>query len=456
MHNFFTAHVTREIQLEDQARLQRFAEAWRYYYGEHPDVIRVEHGKRNPNVKPNYARLIVDASVSHLFGTKDLGFEIVGKTEREGNDRTPEEQWLDEVMEHNDKMVFYHRLGTNGSVCGHAFYKIVLEGDALPRLCVLDPGTVKVHTDPHDLTRVVRYEVEYSGKDPGSGQARDYRQVIEQNGAGWKITEQEKGPDAPEWTTIATPPWAYPFPPIDGCQNLPSPNEFWGVADLEMDKIHLNRAINFQASNISKIIEIHGHPRTWARGLMREMKIDTSVENLIILPGDNAELQNLEMVGDLGSHIEYLRWVLQALHETARIPEVATGKVDNIGQLSGLALQILYGPIKELTGTKQLTYGGLIKRLHQRLLVIGKFGDGYRTKLHWPEVVPTDATTELQAALLKQEVGFSKDTTITELGGDPEKERQKRQEEAEEAVDQLIPNPLDGLGGGKQQEQEEE
>ncbi len=223
-----------------------------------------------------------------------------------------------------------------------------------------------------------------------------------------------------------------------------------------MDKIHLNRAINFQASNISKIIEIHGHPRTWARGLMREMKIDTSVENLIILPGDNAELQNLEMVGDLGSHIEYLRWVLQALHETARIPEVATGKVDNIGQLSGLALQILYGPIKELTGTKQLTYGGLIKRLHQRLLVIGKFGDGYRTKLHWPEVVPTDATTELQAALLKQEVGFSKDTTITELGGDPEKERQKRQEEAEEAVDQLIPNPLDGLGGGKQQEQEEE
>jgi hypothetical protein len=116
--------------------------------------------------------------------------------------------------------------------------------------------------------------------------------------------------------------WMYDFSPIVDCQNLPAPGEFWGQSDLEDDVLEIVRAINFIASNTARIIRFHAHPKTWGRGFMaKDLRI--GVDETIVLPGENAELHNLEMQSDLASSLRYLDMLRQALHEISRVPEVS-------------------------------------------------------------------------------------------------------------------------------------
>lgn len=440
----FGPYVQRQTALEAAARAKRLDLAWQMYYGEHPDALKVAQGKRDPNVKPNYSRLIVDKSTAFLFGEDDLQIEVLtdGETKPGQGQRTRAEAYIDEVLVRNDKMLLLNCLGTNGGVCGHAFMKIQMtEGEELPELQVLDPGTVQVKCDPRNVRRVNEYVIEFSAMDEG-GHARTYRQTITRAGAGWTIKDEDKSPDGSAWMSRPEPHWPFSFPPVVDCPNLPDPNLYWGIADLETDKIGLNKAINYLASNINRIIEIHGHPKTWTNYMNGALQINVGVEGIIQLPGE-AELHNLEMVSNVDSHIQFLRWVLEAFHETSRIPEVATGKVDNLGQLSGLALQILYGPIRELTGTKRLTYGGLIRRLCQYLLEIGGFGDSHQVRVHWPDVTPTDPIVQITALQAEKELGVvSRETIAGELGRAWEEERAKIEDE-----EAMIPNPMAELGG---------
>ncbi len=431
----FSQRVMDEVAAEEQDRLLKFEAAWRAYNGKHPKPLKVEKGKRDPNVTVNYARVIVDKSVSFLFGhleQDDLGFEL-----KEG-EQTEAERWLDAAWEENDKMVFLHKLGVNGGTCGHAFVKIMLQ-QPYPRLVVLDPRDVTPVLDPHDLSNVLEYKIQYIGVDPQTGKAMNYRQLIERDGERWKIRDQEAEADTTStgrsststWRTVNEEPWPFSWPPILECQNLPSPNDFWGMADLEGDILDLNKSINFLLSNLNKIIEVHGHPKTWANKMQNtdDDEIKMGVDNLIQLPGDG-ELHNLEMVSDLSSHIEFFARLREALHETSRIPEVATGKVEDLGSLSGIALFILYLPLLELTGTKRRTYGGLIRRLNRRLLEIGGYGQNHTTKIHWPQLLPVDRQTLLQ----DKEIGVSDSTLMQKAGYDPEQEKKKRQEEAKEKM----------------------
>src|SRR5581483_3337211 len=131
--------------------------------------------------------------------------------------------------------------------------------------------------------------------------------------------------------------------PVVDAQNLPCPNEFWGIADLEDDSLDLNKAINFAISNINRIIRFHAHPKTWGRGFQSN-QLNIAVDETIVLPGE-ASLQNLEMTSDLSSSIRHYEKLREALHEIARIPEVATGVMTSLGPLSGVALQVLYQPL---------------------------------------------------------------------------------------------------------------
>lgn len=58
------------------------------------------------------------------------------------------------------------------------------------------------------------------------------------------------------------------------------------------------------------------------------------------------------MQGDLSDSIEYAERLKRDLHETSRVPEVATGKLDSAAGLSGVALQILYQPLTQKTNAK--------------------------------------------------------------------------------------------------------
>lgn len=418
-----------QIEEDDRARQAQIRRAWDAYWGRLPKPLRVATGQVDDNVYVNYCRLIVDKGVSFLFG-EDVGMEIDELAE------TAAEAWLDDVWRVNRKMTLLQKVALNGAVAGHAFVKIIERPGQLPRLIALDPETVTVRYAVDDFEDVTAYIIRYPARDPKSDKPLLFREVIERDDSRWRITD-EVSDDARLWRVTNETVWGYPFSPVVDCQNLPVPNEYWGMSDLEEDIIGLQQSINFVLSNIARIIRYHAHPKTWGRGFSsRDLRI--GVDEVIVFPSAEAELHNLEMQSDLASSIELYKRLREALHEVSRIPEVATGKLDSTGGLSGVALQILYQPLVEKTETKRRMYGDMLIELNRRLLALGGWGDNGLTVIHWPELLPADLMQMRQAALIDQQLGVSQDTILARLGYNPDLERQKVIQDGRSLGEQLL------------------
>lgn len=442
-------------EFERQARLRK---AWTAYGGRLPDPLKKTEGDPDAkdNVKLPLSELIVDKSVSFLFGFS-LDFEVDGERE------TAEEEWLGKCLDANRRMTTLHKLGINGAVAGHAFLKVLLpdvarHGHPYPRLVVWDPACVLVRWEPHDCDQVLSYTYQWHGVDPHTAKPTAYRQVIERDGSRWLITDQESTGDHASWVTVSETPWPYPWAPVFACQNRPVPNEYWGKSDLEEPIWEANHSLNFVVSNINRILRIYAHPYIWGRGFSG--KIDTTPGQIPILPSMQGELKSLEMQSDLSSSLEFFRELKAAFHSVTRVPEVAAGRVEDLGALSGLALKILYGPLVELTETKRLTYGELLQDLGKRLLELGGFGPDHVVKPQWPAALPADEKGEAETALLDHQLGASRDTLLTRRGYDPQAEAEKRGEEDANAA-QLAQQMLksfdrgEGEDGGEEAEGEE-
>lgn len=425
-----------------QARIKR---AWKAYYGDMEPVLKTGPGKPDDNVLLG-VRHLVDKGVSSLFG-QSLAFEILSDGEHDPVKQSPDEKLLADIWRRNRQGTLLHKLGLNGAICGQAFLKLQRTPNG-PRLILLDPATLDVDHDPDDIERVVRYAITYQAKDPQTGKVWLYRQRHEPTGSGWVITDERADPDHPtQWTTLNVEMWPYPFAAVVDCQNLPLPNVYWGTADLEPDILALNRALRFVLSNVQKIIRYHAHPKTWTNGAASSIEINA--DGIIGLGTENAQLHNLEMTSDLASSIAFYERLREAYYELASVPEVALGKMDNVGRLSGTAMQILYGPLVMRTQTKQLTYGELLAEINRRLLVLaGRLEPTEDTQIitRWPELIPNDPLEEGQTLLTHEQLGASQRTLLTKLGYNPDDEQAQKQAEQQSVAD-TMGKLLDGGAG---------
>jgi hypothetical protein len=428
---FNSQGILADANADEVARARKIRNAWLAYQGDTPKPLVRKPGQADDNVCVNLARLSVDTSAFSLFG-RDLEFEIAD-TEQDtpGVDatgdmlpavdvETPADVYLENVWAANKQQTFLLKVGLNGAVCGQAFIKICepRNGQQWPRLINLDPACMRVDWMPDDIDTVYRYVYTYRAIDPRTRRPMVYRQTTEcdPSGTQWTVRDEESRPDSSVWTPVSQNVWPYPWPPVIDCQNLPAPNEYWGISDLEEDVQELGTAINFVLSNTARIIRFHAHPKTWGKGFVAN-DLKTGPDQVTILPNADAALANLEMQSDLASSIAYYERVKAAYHETTQVPEVTTGKFDNIGQLSGLALQILYGPLLQRTQVKRRTYGDMLEELNRRLLDFGGFGDANQVVTHWPEIVPSDPQAEAQMLQTHAAMGIvSKDTIATKLG----------------------------------------
>lgn len=420
-----------EQTVEERARLARYQTAWAAYFGDMPKPLKVKPGQADDNVTVNYARLIVDVGASDLFG-EEPKFDL----DPNSNEPTPAQIWLDEVWRRNRKQILLQKLAINGGVCGHTFLKIVPRVGDVPRLINLSPEYVSVVTDPDDIDQVWKYIIEYTARDPQTGKPLTVRQLIERDEGGrWSVVDQVSR-NRGNWETRQSIRWSYSWPPIIDCQNLPSPNEYYGIADIEEDVLALNAAYNFTKSNTQRIIRFHAHPKTWGRGFTAK-ELNIGIDDTVILQNPTAELHNLEMTSDLAGSLEYAERLKRDLHEVSRIPEVATGKLDSAAGLSGVALQILYQPLTQKTRAKRLTYGEMLVELNRRLLEIGGLRAGLCSIL-WGELRPTSALEERQVLLLDKQLGVSQDTLLHKAGYDPDAEREKRDQDGVDLAEQLL------------------
>lgn len=424
IENYLFTALQKTAVATEHDRLERFRRNWEIYYGKGKKPLKVKQDAADDNLRMNFARMFVDKGVAFLFG-KEVRFELTeGET-------TPEEIYLDRIWNANRKMSLLQKLATSGAVCGTAFAKINWQPGQDPRLIVCDPETVSVTLAEDDIDNVLAYTIRYPSIDTVTKKPITIRQQIERDGAGWLILDQRGDVDGGNLRTIGEQRWPYPFAPVVHCQNMIAPHEFWGVSDIEDDLVEVVDKENFVVSNILKILRYHAHPKTYISGAKEERDIvRNGIDDTMLLP-QGADLKALEMRSDLASSISMYRELKEFAHELARVPEVATGKVESVGQLSGVALEILYQPLLEKTEAKRVTYGELIIELNRRLLALGGYGEDKITSLHWQGLLPKDAQVEANAALAMKQLGVSADTLIQKFGYDPDVEREKRAKETD-------------------------
>jgi hypothetical protein len=435
----FTEHYAQLVEADEKDRRDRFVRAWASYQGEAPKPLRLTPDGFDDNVRINYARLVVDKGVSFL-GVP------TAQIDADTSKRSATEDYASEVWKNSGGPLGFSRLAVNGGVCGHTFAKII-PAEPTPRVVVLDPQNVTMKWRADDHEAVYEFRITWTEWDAERRKmiGRRQRHVENEGGESWEVIEERSPEVGDRWVEFSRETWRYPFSQIVHGQNLPAPNQVWGRSDLENDVLDLIEAIEFSVSNVNRILrfQAHGLWYTDAEGGLETL--NRSIGRIVRFP-KGTKIDKLEMDSDLSSSMEFLRHLRQSLAEVTRVPEVATGKVESIGNLAGVALQILYQPLLELTETKRDTYGEVYSEATRRALIVGGKPDAEVTP-SWPEMLPADTQTLID----DQTLGIvSKRTLAEKRGYDYDVEAARIEEEkgsAPGATERALGTMLDAMNG---------
>lgn len=436
-------------------RQRAIQDAWKAYRGQLPDPLKVTPGHPNDNVRVNRCAPIVDKGVEFLFG------ETVNLT----HDNPAIQEYLDGCWGDDDqRMTLLVELATSGALAGHAFVKLQPADEArgvlYPTVVLQDSQNMTVTTDPDDCSVAVRYTIEYDSL-LLNGQTTRTRQCTSRvdldgnpvtgatltNTDHWEIVtfQQQGGNWIPQGEPVV---WPYTFAPILDCKNLPNPHSYWGQPDITPDIINMNQALNFTESNTSRMLKLFAHPWPVAKNTnMQQVHIEPG--RIINLPGKDADLQLLQTSGDVAGAMAFAASLRADMDEQSGVPGVALGRHTDLpkGTISGVALQMLYGPLMKKTQKKRRLYGQLLRAICSAFLELGGFPADSSVEIQWPSMLPSDDTAAVQTSLLKQQIGVSDHTLLTELGYDPDVEADLKRDEGQQQVTafsrgQGMPPPL--------------
>ncbi len=394
--------------MDDDAREKVIEKRRDYRRGKQARQLEVRNGA-DDNVTVNFIGLVVNRAVTMLFG-KGVEFDLPG----EGD--TPQSKYIKATWDANKQEILLHKIALLGAEDGTWYVKMVpdgivgRDGKTYTRLVPQDPKMVTIKTKPDDIEYVVMYTIRWTGiKD---GKETQFKQEIRRKEESdlweWQDFYQPKG--VAKWEPVADPEtWEYDFAPMIHCQNLPDPLSPYGEPDVTNDVINLQDKLNFNASNMSKIIRYYAHPKTIFSGVAKSEVADEPGK-AIFLPTPDAKGYNLEMVSDLTSSFNYLQFMRQALFSITQTVDI-TSFADKIGALTNFGLRVLYMDALARLQTKQELYGDALIEINRRLSVIGKVGtDG--GEIIWPDVLPVDDAGQTAALEADQRMGIASKQTI--------------------------------------------
>lgn len=449
-----------QISDEDVKKKQLIADAWKAYHGDLMPPLQKIAGQPDDNILDNRCQAIIDRGVDFLFGdTVDIS----------PDSDAPEEvkQFLDTVWgKKEERTPMLQKLAMNGAVSGQAFLRIVPSSKPNQfRLVVVDPSTIYVKTAPQDCETPLLFCIEYSQTEKINGKDMQvwYREeimLIDPDGnaasgmpdtdAIWQIQHWTRIGDRGVWTPAGDPiSWPYPFPPLFGGQNLPYPNTYWGMPDLTPDLIGMNNAVNLVQSNINRINKIYGAPIIYASGVS-EATIDIKPGRIIGLPTTDGRIVAVPIQSDLANSLQFVNTLRSDMDEQSGVPGVATGRITDLprGNMSGIAIELLFMSLLKKTNKKRCTYGDLLIRVSKALLALARFAPTIEIALAWQNPLPHDDLASAQAAIAKKQVGVSNSTLQRELGYDPEEEAEQNAIDQENnAPAPTIPAPMNAPSG---------
>ena len=382
----------------DHERQEEMQQRRNYRTGKHKVVIKPKPGKSDDNIYLNFSGLVIDRSVSMLFG-KGVEFDLPGE-----GDETPEDKYLQGVWDANKKQIFLHRLALLASEDGTGYIKVIpsgvfgRDGKEYARLVSVDPKWVTMRTNPEDFEQVIEYTIRFNtiGLD-GKELARKQVHTLQEDST-WMIEDyQASQATSGKWALmdkeLFTDSTGKPlnFPQILHFQNLPSADDVYGTPDLTDDLMRLQDKMNFVASNLNKIIRLHAHPKTLGFGFGADNKdvLNLDAGEMIMANNENAFMKTLELQSDLSSSSDFLRVLRQAFFDITRTVDIDS-IADKLGALTNFGLKVLYLDTMEKIETKKQLYGDALIELNRRLLVLGGFEKSDPGVVIWPEIMPVN------------------------------------------------------------------
>jgi hypothetical protein len=457
-----TGQPVYEINDKDRERIEKIQKAWQAYETELAKPFVPLPGEPDPNVMGNEVLPAVDTVVSFVFGDE---VEIsVDQGAPEGA-----QDFLNTVWGRKEARIpLLQRWLMNGDMSGRAFLRIVPGPDAANlqdrvfELVEVDPCTIFVKTAPQNCQKVMLFCIEYCCDEKntlGKPVKMYYREEIsridpDQNTSQglpdkdttWSIQHWTQDlvsgnmlPTNDNWIPAGEPiPWPYPFPPIFSNQNLPRPNEFWGYPGVNKALIGINEAINLVNSNINITEKIQ---RILYSNGVGDGTIDVHPNKITQLPEIESKIAAVNLQTNTANSREFAGDLRGEAEELTGVPMIASGRTAYMpsGNLSGIAIKLLFMSLLKKRSKMCCLYGNTIIEVSQALLVLAGFSEKIEITLGWQNPLPADVLADVQAAQLKQSIGVSKQTTLRELGYDPEEEAKLCAEEAAEA---LADNPL--------------
>ena len=379
-------------------------------------------GKHKPPIKTpddaiviNFIGLLTDRSIANLFGKEPI-FDLPGESD------SAEQVYIDGVWAANRKMNLLKQAAMYGAESGTCYIKILPNGAidktgaVVPRLVALDPSWVTMDTLPEDVDTVIRYTIAYTITDPITKKEKAIKQVIEHDADSsyWSVVDYVS--TGSRWDKVDESMWEFDFAPIISWQNLPEPGSPYGRPDITEDLIDLQNKINFVSSNTAKTIKYHAHPKTWARGFLKQEKVSWGADEMLISDDPNALVQNLEMQSDLGSSMDFIRYLRQALFDVSRAVDIDS-MADKIGSLTNFGLRVLYQDALGKLEEKRGLYGEAIIEINHRLLVLSGAANTDGGEIDWPDVMPENENEVSQAIRNDLELGLvSKQTASGRRG----------------------------------------
>lgn len=390
-----------------------------YYEGNHPKSLKIGKDRKDFNVTVNLISLVVDRSVSMLFG-KGVDFVVEDEAAQE---------YVDAVWEANKKQIFLQDVGQYGSWSGTPFIKIV-PGDT-PRLITLNPINVTVQANPHDIERIESYVIRYTSGDTAYREItrRNYVEgfdpeaVMEWPETFWIVEMQKSDRDTGgRWQTLSETVWEYPFPPIIHAKNLPKAGSVYGRSDIE-DVINLQNEYNTGLSNMNKVLWYHGHPRMWSKGRVGNL-VEWGPEKILEITADNGGLFSLEMSGDMKAFREFIGDLRRDLMDISATTDIETIK-DKAGSLTNFGLRVLFKDELAKLETKRLLYGEMLNEVNRRLLMLNNQDPATVVGVEWGEVLPQNEIEETNAIKADLEMGLVSKETARRKRGYEEDEAEK-------------------------------
>lgn len=440
----------------DRKRVKDIQNAWKAYDGDFTKpLIPMEDGT-DDNVIVNRVKQIVETGVSFLMG-KELEISTEEGIAQEVQD------FIDQVW--GDKEVripLMMELAMNGAMSRNAFLRIVPGNDGTFALVAIDPSTVFIQTAPGNCKAVMLFCIQYACMEPGSSGRPEqvyYREEISRidpdgntakglpdDDDTWRIshwtqrTYANMEPRNGQWQPVGAPyTWPYPFAPMFMCQNFPRPNEAWGTADVTPDLIGKNDALNMTESNTQRVLRIYGNPHVWAKNVA-DQDIGGRPGHVTIL-GSEGEMGAIQFTSDVPSALSFSANLRSDMDEHSGVPAIATGRLEQLprGDISGTALELMFMPVLKRTDTKRCTYGKMIIDVTKALLVLNHMSPDIDITLQWQSPLPNNALQQVQAAVLKEQAGVSKRTTLEELGYNYDDEEARNKEEAQSQMMDVQP-----------------